>query len=247
MSDRFNDELEDAVFRLMMEKVAYAEGEKLIELNEKLKSDPSADVPKDVQDRCLKRIRKEVKRRDRQRTGTSNWKVLRYIPIAVVTALFLGLIAYAAFPLLRTSVQNLILEKNPDSISWKLSNPGSSEELDIPSPSFSISLPSEYQMISYSKDNLYEYVTYKSVADPKSIIHLNITYDTADYFVADTEAADYYEEVTIHGYDAFLVVKNKTVHITWSEVTVPCFVSLYVSGNSVEQAKAIAESFAIHS
>ena len=247
MSDRFNDELEDAVFRLMMEKVAYAEGEKLIELNEKLKNDPSADVPKDIQDRCLKRIRKEIKRRERQRTGISTWKVLRFIPIAVVTALFLGLLAYAAFPTVRTTVQNLFLEKNAEYISWKLNDESTSgDSISTHTPSFSIVLSDEYQLIAYHKDAQNEYATYQSKLDPAQVVQINLVYSDVANYTSDIEDIDYYEETKVHNYEAIITEKEGTTVVTWSEPNVPCFVSLNTTKLDIVTVKEIANSINIH-
>ena len=48
---------EDALFALLMDSVAEAEGAEALLLNEELKKAPSAEVPKAVCDRCEKTIR----------------------------------------------------------------------------------------------------------------------------------------------------------------------------------------------
>ena len=44
--EKLVERYEDALFALMMEDVAETEGEKLQELNEQLKRDPSAEIPR---------------------------------------------------------------------------------------------------------------------------------------------------------------------------------------------------------
>lgn len=51
------EQYEDALFALLMEGVAEAEGEKALLLNEELKKDPNAEVPEAVRKRCEKTIR----------------------------------------------------------------------------------------------------------------------------------------------------------------------------------------------
>lgn len=46
--EKLVERYEDALFALMMEDVAETEGEKLQELNEQLKRDPSAEIPRDL-------------------------------------------------------------------------------------------------------------------------------------------------------------------------------------------------------
>ena len=43
--ENLRDQYEDALFALLMDDLAWQEGERLLELNERLKNDPDADVP----------------------------------------------------------------------------------------------------------------------------------------------------------------------------------------------------------
>ena len=54
--EQLQDQFEDARFALLMDNLAWQEGERLLEENERLKHDPSADVPAEVTERCLKVI-----------------------------------------------------------------------------------------------------------------------------------------------------------------------------------------------
>lgn len=57
--EKLVERYEDALFALMMEDVAETEGEKLQELNEQLKRDPSAEIPRELDERCIRTIRTE--------------------------------------------------------------------------------------------------------------------------------------------------------------------------------------------
>ena len=46
--ENLRDQYEDALFALLMDDLAWQEGERLLELNERLKNDPDADVPEEV-------------------------------------------------------------------------------------------------------------------------------------------------------------------------------------------------------
>ena len=239
MSDKFNDEFEDAMFRLMLEKVAYTEGEKL-------KNDPSSDIPKDVQDRCLKQIRKEIKRRDRRNTNTSTRKVLRFIPIAVVTAMFLGLFAYAAFPNVRTTIKNILLEKNPEYISWRLDDTNSVDfdEHSI-QMSFLIDLPDEFQLVDYKNDGKQEYAIYQSIDNPDLIIRVGLSFGEVGVYTSNLEDTDYYEEFKINGNDAVMTYKDETIFITWWQAEPSCIISFHMTGNNITEAKQIVKSIEI--
>jgi len=57
--EKLVERYEDALFALMMEDVAETEGEKLQELNEQLKRDPSAEIPRELDERCIRTITSE--------------------------------------------------------------------------------------------------------------------------------------------------------------------------------------------
>ena len=57
--EKLVERYEDALFALMMEDVAETEGEKLQELNEQLKRNPAAEIPKELDERCIRTIRTE--------------------------------------------------------------------------------------------------------------------------------------------------------------------------------------------
>lgn len=57
--EKLVERYEDALFALMMEDVAETEGEKLQELNEQLKCDPAAEIPEELDERCIRTIRTE--------------------------------------------------------------------------------------------------------------------------------------------------------------------------------------------
>lgn len=58
--EKLQEQYEDALFALLMEEFAVEEGKSALEENERLKRDPTFDVPPDVRQRCLKQLPKLV-------------------------------------------------------------------------------------------------------------------------------------------------------------------------------------------
>lgn len=56
--EKLYEQYEDAVFALLMDKVAEENGKKLLQQNEELLADPDAAVPKALSRRCLRTIEK---------------------------------------------------------------------------------------------------------------------------------------------------------------------------------------------
>ena len=90
------EQYEDALFALLMDSVAEEEGKKAIELNERLKADPEAEVPAEVRRRCEKLIRQEFNRKKARNLGRMTWKMVQRISVAVMLLLVLLTTAMAA-------------------------------------------------------------------------------------------------------------------------------------------------------
>ena len=158
-SNNVYENFEDALFRLFMDRVAVVEGERLLRENEELKSDPDAAVPEDVQQRCLQSIRKGISRRDRKAAGRTAQKIVRFLPLAAIIALLMGLVAYAAFPAFRASVLNLLMTENERYTTWEYQE---RDEL-LPSEdalSFEVELPDEYYLVKSEKTDISEFAVY---------------------------------------------------------------------------------------
>lgn len=61
--EQLQEEYEEALFTLMMDYVAQADGKQYLEENERLKNDPAAQIPESVDQRCLQTIQRAFQRR----------------------------------------------------------------------------------------------------------------------------------------------------------------------------------------
>lgn len=62
--EQLQEEYEAALFALMMDYMAQAEGKRLREENERLKNDPAAQIPESLDQRCLQTIQRAFLRRE---------------------------------------------------------------------------------------------------------------------------------------------------------------------------------------
>lgn len=102
---------EDAVFALLMDAVAEQEGKAGLQLLEKLEHDPSAQVPEEVQKKAEKTIRKAFAVKNREPVKYVIFKVVRRIAIAVLIAVVLAAVTFAAFPEIWADLYNLIIRE----------------------------------------------------------------------------------------------------------------------------------------
>lgn len=108
--DRLVENFEDAFMALFMADVAEHEGERFLEENERLKNDADFKVPPELDRRCLRTINKITRRKRALCTGRKVYRVFSKFSVAAVIALALFTSAYAAFPEVRVSTLNLLIE-----------------------------------------------------------------------------------------------------------------------------------------
>ena len=231
-SNNVYENFEDALFRLFMDRVAVVEGERLLRENEELKSDPDAAVPEDVQQRCLQSIRKGISRRDRKAAGRTAQKIVRFLPLAAIIALLMGLVAYAAFPAFRASVLNLLMTENERYTTWEYQE---RDEL-LPSEdalSFEVELPDEYYLVKSEKNDISEFAVYQSKSDSSATIEISLQYGDSFSLRSDNENTDYYEELTIQGWPALLIEKDGFTELIMCDISLPCFIA--INTNSLER------------
>lgn len=108
--DQLVENFEDASMALFMADVAEHEGEKFLEENERLKNDADFKVPPELDRRCLRTINKTTRRKRALHTGKKVYRVFSKFSVAAVIALALFTSAYAAFPAVRVSTLNLLIE-----------------------------------------------------------------------------------------------------------------------------------------
>lgn len=103
------EQYEDALFALLMDKFSAAQGKAAWEENERLKRDPAAAVPLPVQQRCLKRISKSFSRRSLHTAGRGFSRVVHKIAIAALISILLLTTALAMSPTFRLHALNLMI------------------------------------------------------------------------------------------------------------------------------------------
>ncbi len=108
--EELQEQYEDALFALLMDDYIEEEGKRLQEENERLKNDPSAAVPEEARQRCLKTIRRELARMDRRTAGRAALRVLKKTAVVTVICMFLFTTAFAMNPEFRAGTLNLFME-----------------------------------------------------------------------------------------------------------------------------------------
>lgn len=216
--ERLMEQYEDALFALLMEGVAEAEGEKALRLNEELKKDPNAEVPEAVRKRCEKTIRAAFAKK---RHRTARRTVSRWLTKAAVVAALSGLLFTAAFALsedVRVATLNVLIEVMDDrtriTFEGASSEPAETSTKTIPGLEYHYNIALEWipdgfklEDGDFEENGTCDYVIYRSPQD--GMIEVSVTPHSAGLVSSLNTEDCTKQEVTVNGHPATLYTTNE--------------------------------------
>ena len=207
--ERLREQYEDALFALLMEGVAEAEGEEALRLNEELKKDPNAEVPKEVQKRCEKTIRSAFAQKQLRATGRT---AARWLTRVAVVAALGGVMFTAAFALsedVRVATLNALIQVMDDrtQISFGETKTTQSNGKMIDSGHIVADwLPDGYRLTNEYSGSMYTRLSFSDESD--SFITIEISqFNQSTVYNFDSESTTQ-KEITVNGHEAYLYTKN---------------------------------------
>lgn len=236
---------EEAVFALLMDEIAAEEGKRLLDENERLKRDPSAAIPDEVDRRCRAAIRRSFARQRKQRTAIGAYRVMRRICVAVVVCMLLFATAFAAFPQFRANTLNLLIQIGNISTSLRLTNENIHDS-SCPSGNgtlFNYTMPDVPDGFTETfRSESERSILIRFEDQDGAAIHFSlIKASTEGKYNIDTEDARQIKPITIHGYDGLLIEKNDTLSIVWADTEQRTFLSVYGRGVGADTLMTLAE------
>ena len=201
------EKYQDALFALLMDEVANAEGKKALEENERLKKDPTAGVPPEVSERCLKRIDREFRKQNTKKMRKITFKVAQYVAIIMLTGLLFFTGAFALSDTFRSATLNLIIKNWGDSIDFSFTHEQGDKEVQ-----FQIGwLPDGVSQIETTTDSTRVVYSYGDKKDKNLIIAYYLV--AGSTFSFDTENADYIYNMLINDYQKKKKKKGNSIQI----------------------------------
>lgn len=243
--EKLQEAYEDALFALLMEDVIEEEGQRLAEKNEQLKRDPSAAVPGELNERCMKTIHRAYGQRRCKDTGKqvgrSFTKVFSRVAVVAVICMLLFSVAYAVSPEIRVATLNLLIEISD--VNTILSVESSNESLKNYDDSaaarevyerFGYRIPKMPSIFSLTEKSVYDTMAIlKYESSDGAAIKFRFTRTTGGEFSVDTEDAQRSEDISVNGLDGLLLSKENWIRIVWSDPDKNTFVS--VTGTAVSE------------
>lgn len=218
--EKLIDNYEDALFAVLMDKVAEEEGAKLREENQRLQNDPAAEVPEHVDAVARQTIRKAFAGQNRRSAFHVARRVLNTVAMLVLICSAVFATAYAAFPDVRVKTLNLLIQSSD--VASKLSlvredeideqESGNSENIVL--CGYSLPEIKAFSVVDRNEDSHGGWIKYKN-DDRDATIRISITNAKTEYF--DAESAEEIKEISINNYSGILIEKESRTTIAWAE------------------------------
>ena len=215
------EDYENAKFALLMERVTQIEGEELIRENERLKNDPSAAVPEDLDKKCLKTIHKAFAKQRRRKATATVYRAIQKVAVPVFDIVSLFTVAYAVSPQVRLATLNFVQETSNVATGLTYADVDGKTQGDHDMNSiagYTISyMPEGFYLANSMSDSRSERKFYENGQDASITLQVIHTNETAIHNV-DTENTDNSELITINSYDGVLIEKEGRIQITLIDI-----------------------------
>lgn len=206
--EQLQERYEDALFALLMDELAAAEGQRAEEEKERLQNDPSAAVPEDLDRRCTRLIRRHVARRRALSAGRLTWRAVKLAALAAGIAAILLTTVCAASETVRVHTLNLMIEVFETNTEFRFTR----DPVET-APLLEVGwVPDDYVLTDQGQDRFKTWYEYRSAEDHRLSISCHNT--TGMTVGIDTENAEV-EYISVQGERAMLVQKDGDVQLVW--------------------------------
>jgi hypothetical protein len=248
------DAYDEAYFELLMDRMAEAEGTRLLARTEALRADPSAAIPEELHKKFLRLIShafaarwkkkeaaqaqavKEEKRAKRERRVNFTWSLASKIAVSIILLAAIVSVAFASAPELRAMVINTVMDvyDTHTVFNFTQSQGDVPEELEL-SPTW---IPEGYELM---QEDWISSCAYQYFANDEGNTFSVEKYvpNTLDVDTEDAEVTS----VQPQGYDGTLIHKNDEYRFIWLNTDENIVYVVGTTGLSLEDATKIAENF----
>ena len=240
-NERLYERYEDAVFALLMDKVAEENGKKLLQQNEELLADPDAAVPETLSKRCLRTIEKAYRKSQWKAAAKKVTRALNRVALWILVPLFLFGTAFAASETVRVKTLNFLVTNFEFGTEFLIDNTSSSAQQESMMPSIEDCIPPDYNLISQSSTSLFEKYLYANDSDSEvSIVIYALENAGGGAITVDTEDAEVWYN-TIFDQSVMFVQKADTYQAVWTDIEAQKMCVLSSSNTALDVVYGIVE------
>lgn len=241
--EQLHENYEDALFALLMYEIAEEEGAELLAENERLKDDPSAEVPEQTDRLCRKAIDRAFAKQRRSAAIHITGKVINKIAIVALISVMLFVSAYAAIPEVRIGTLNMLIETSNVATRLPLSSEGGDSVAAPAAPSDGglllgyrlPAVPDGFSVADSGGTSHSAWIEYSDGGDETIYISIKL----GSSLNVDTENAET-EEIQVQGHDALLVEKDDHISVVWGDADTGYFVELICANLDESMVRSLA-------
>lgn len=216
-NERLYERYEDAVFALLMDRVAEENGKKLLLQNEELLADPNAAVPETLSKRCLRTIEKAYRKSQWKAAAKKVTQVLNRVALWILVPLFLFGTAFAASETVRIKTLNFLITNFEFGTEFRIDNSASSAQQESMMPTIENCIPSDYELVAKNEGAQSEQYLFTNNANSEIIITIYSLENFGGAITIDTEEAEVWYNV-VHDQSVMYVQKADTYQAVWADV-----------------------------
>ena len=223
--EKLIDNYEDALFAVLMDKVAEEEGAKLREENQQLQNDPEAAVPEHVDAVARQTIRKAFAGQNRRSALHVARRVVNAVAMIVLICSALFVVAYAAFPEVQLRTLNLLIQSSDVASKFSLVKENEVDEPDdggLVLCGYSLPKLGGFSVQGKDEDKHGGWIKYENAEN--ATIRISISTSKTKYI--DTEDVDEAADFSINGHSGIVIEKDNRITLTWSEPEHGTYISL---------------------
>ena len=234
--ERLREQYEDALFALIMEEAAEAEGQKALEENRRLR-DSGLAIPDGLRQRCHRAIAKGFAGQELRRVGRGVSRVVTKVALVALVGMLLLTTVFAASEDFRVKTLNLALEIFEDHTEITLTPDESiiASSVDSVVPQLTAGwLPDGFALVEEGENSA---MAWKDFQNEEAGTQISITAFNlrTGRMSVDTEDAEMLP-VQINGADAFIIndTEDEIIQIIWQEDAASEWL-IYVVGKGVSE------------
>ena len=239
--EELREQYEDALFTLLMEEVAVAEGEEFLRESEALRGDPEAAVPEEVIRRCRRTINRCFSRQRRRSLARQFRWVFQKASVVALLGVLLFSAVYAISPEFRVGVLNLVVETLDESTDVSF-GVGSTDRETPGALQLEIGwLPDDCELFDEGATTVNAWKYYNVVGENSGILKIDIIKNDGQLTSWDTEGT-HYIPIEINSLQGMVANKDGEISLTAIDLTKAVTINIWSSSLKLDDILLIAQN-----
>lgn len=231
---KLQDAFEDAYFAILIDAFAESEGARLLAENKRLATEP-LELPEGMDERIIQAIRREYQKLRWKKIARVGRRVVSRVAVVVLAVVVLFTTLCISSSAFRERVLNIVQAWSQEYTRFHFEETSDVRTEAVPHEPYW--LPDGYKKISNTDDQAV--LKYETQQGNRLIIYIK---DASYATNVDTENAISVENIAVNEYSGFVVNKDGTLQLIWSDTEHDKFISIFAICLSKDEVISIAQS-----